>query len=135
MMDSLMPPLVVGIITFGIYKLFELFVRKRERLALIEKLGSIPTDIVGSIKLPDFSRKSSFSALKGGLLLIGVGLGLLIGFFICANSFPDYFGMIPRREYGDTIGLIYSASVLICGGAGLVAAFLIEVKMTKKKEE
>ena len=31
--------IVVGIITLGIYKLFELFVGKKERLTMIEKLG------------------------------------------------------------------------------------------------
>ena len=37
MMDFISVPLVVGIVCAGIYGLFELFVRKRERLAIIEK--------------------------------------------------------------------------------------------------
>ena len=32
MFNFIIPPLVVGIITLGIYKLFELFVCKKERL-------------------------------------------------------------------------------------------------------
>lgn len=39
MMDFILVPLVVGIITLGIYKLFELFVCKKERIIMIEKLG------------------------------------------------------------------------------------------------
>ena len=39
MLDFLMVPLVVGIICAGIYGLFELFVRRKERLAIIEKIG------------------------------------------------------------------------------------------------
>ena len=40
MMDFItIAPLVVGTITLGIYKLFELFVCKKERIAMIEKLG------------------------------------------------------------------------------------------------
>ena len=39
MMDFITIPLVVGMITLGIYKLFDLFVRKKERLAIIEKIG------------------------------------------------------------------------------------------------
>ena len=39
MMDFISVPLVVGIVCAGIYGLFELFVRKRERLAIIEKIG------------------------------------------------------------------------------------------------
>ena len=39
MMDFITIPLVVGTITLGIYKLFELFVCKKERIAMIEKLA------------------------------------------------------------------------------------------------
>ena len=39
MMDFIMVPLIVGIVCAGIYGLFELFVRKKERLAIIEKIG------------------------------------------------------------------------------------------------
>ena len=38
-MDFIMVPLIVGIVCAGIYGLFELFVRKKERLAIIEKIG------------------------------------------------------------------------------------------------
>ena len=37
--DFIMVPLIVGIVCAGIYGLFELFVRKKERLAIIEKIG------------------------------------------------------------------------------------------------
>ena len=37
MMDFISVPLVVGIVCAGIYGLFELFVRRRERLAIIER--------------------------------------------------------------------------------------------------
>lgn len=39
MMDFIMVPTIMAIITLGIYKLFELFVCKKERLMLIEKMG------------------------------------------------------------------------------------------------
>ena len=39
MMDFITIPLVVGTITLGIYKLFELFVCRKERIAMIEKLA------------------------------------------------------------------------------------------------
>ena len=47
MMDFIMVPAVMTIITLGIYKLFELFVCKKERIMLIEKMderGLLPTD-------------------------------------------------------------------------------------------
>ena len=39
MMDFIMVPTIMAIITLGIYKLFEVFVCKKERLMLIEKMG------------------------------------------------------------------------------------------------
>ena len=38
MMDFITAPLVVGFICLGIYALFELFVRRKERLLIIEKI-------------------------------------------------------------------------------------------------
>ena len=40
MMDFIMVPAVMTIITLGVYKLFELFVCKKERIMLIEKMRS-----------------------------------------------------------------------------------------------
>ena len=40
MMDFIVIPLVVGIITFGVYKFFELIVCRRERLNIIDRLES-----------------------------------------------------------------------------------------------
>jgi hypothetical protein len=39
MMDFIMAPLIVSIITLGIHKLFEWFVCKRERLSYSCKIG------------------------------------------------------------------------------------------------
>ena len=39
MLDFIMVPLVCGIFVLGFYKLFELFVCKKERLLIIEKMG------------------------------------------------------------------------------------------------
>ena len=61
MLDFIMVPAVVGIITLGIYKLFELFVRKKERLIIIDKIGDkLTPDILSgqidfSTNIPKFS--------------------------------------------------------------------------------
>ena len=94
-MDFITAPLIVGIITLGIYKLFELFACRRERITLIEKLGEkmsqTDLELNGKICLPDFNRPQlSFGALKGGCLLLGVGLGLLVGFILSYVSFSPY---------------------------------------------
>lgn len=39
MMDFIAVPVVIGIVFYGVYKLFELFVCKSERLKIIDKLG------------------------------------------------------------------------------------------------
>lgn len=88
-MDFIMVPLIMGIITLGIYKLFELFACRRERMAIIEKLGDkiSAADWKGKFSLPIYNHYS-FSTLKGGCLMLGIGLGLLIGFLFVHLPYP-----------------------------------------------
>lgn len=140
-MDFITVPLVVGIITLGIYKLFELFACRRERITLIEKLGEKMSEgnleLTGKIGLPDYNRSQpSFGALKGGCLLLGVGLGLLIGFVLSYVSFSPYdFDRFDRGYTREMIGVIYGSCTLLFGGAGLVTSFLIERNFCNKKKE
>ena len=137
MFDFITAPLIVGIICLGIYGLFELFVRRTERLTLIEKLGEKlgTPDFDGKFSLPSYSGiKFSFSALKVGLLLAGIGLGLLLGFIITMAFLPKY-GYDDNWQIREVASVIYGASVLFVGGLGLVAAFLIEMKMSNKKKK
>jgi len=135
MMEFISIPVVVAIITMGIYKLFELIIRKKERLTIIEKMGEKfdPSMIASqfSFEMKSFG-KSAFSTLKIACLLLGVGLGLLIGFFIAINTIGFYFDNNDNWQYNQTVGVIYGASVLLFGGLGLLVAFLIEMKSSKK---
>lgn len=138
-MDFISVPLVVGIVTLGIYKLFELFVRKKERLSIIEKIGEKfdASMIENKFSFPSKIFKNfSFGSLKAGCLLMGVGLGLLVGFIICTSAIAGY-NMGHDMDWGvrDTAGIVYGASVLIFGGLGLITAFLIEMKYSKKEEK
>ena len=84
MMDFITAPLVVGFICLGIYALFELFVRRKERLLIIEKISERMdiADLGKRLSLPSYSLpRFSFSSLKTGCLLMGIGLGILVGFF------------------------------------------------------
>lgn len=132
MMDFIMVPLIVGIVCAGIYGLFELFVRKKERLAIIEKIGDKlePSAFDVKIGLPRLATNFSFSSLKTGCLLAGIGLGLLVGFIISV-SLTD-FNLDGRREL---ISTVYGASVLLFGGIGLIIAFVIELKLSKEKDK
>jgi len=140
MTDFIMVPLIVGIVFLGIYKLFELFARRRERIMLIEKIGMNvdPSLVQDTLTFPTKSSRSGvFGTLKIACLLLGVGLGLLIGFFI-SNY---YYGGIHMGDISDSttrfmremIGIIYGASTLLCGGLGLLIAFIVELKNLKKE--
>lgn len=132
MMDFIMVPLIFGIVTYGIYSLFELFVHKKERLMIIEKLSEKVDWAVldGKLQLPSFAQKRiSFSALKIGCLMLGLGLGLLVGFI-----FHTYVKVNFGGDW-DMVSVAYGASVLLCGGLGLILAFIIENKMGKKNDE
>jgi len=124
-----MVPAVMGIITLGIYKLFELFVRKKERLIIIDKIGDKLTPEILSEKI-DFSTnipKLYFSALKFGCLFMGLGIGMLVAFTIHYN-FADFV----ESSY-QIIGAIYGSCVLLFGGLWLIIAFIIELKICNKK--
>lgn len=134
MMDFITVPLVIGIITLGIYKLFELYARKKERLLMIDKLGDKldPSYLNGSLPMPSqIVGKFSFGALKAGALMVGVGLGLLVGFLILNVSLPaiEMFNTGNYRELGS---VVFGSSVLLFGGLGLLIAFIVETRINKK---
>ena len=135
MMDFIMVPTIMAIITLGIYKLFELFVCKKERLMLIEKMGDkyVFEERERLLFAHDIGN-FSFSALKLGCLLVGMGLGLLIGFVICTSAIPGYLDkdVDNWRVYRETVSLVYGACVLSFGGIGLITAFIAELKLSKK---
>ena len=137
MFNFIIPPLVVGFITLGIYKLFELFVCKKERLLIIEKMGERFTPDMLEHKI-NFSSIGKFSstALKFGCLFMGLGLGLLVGYLICTTTLQGYAEMGSdyfNRNMRETIAVIYSACILLFGGLGLLIAFLVELKINKNK--
>jgi len=63
MLDFIMVPTVMAIICAGIYGLFELFVRRNERMAIIEKIGDKldASAFEGKLGLPSYTKKYSFS--------------------------------------------------------------------------
>lgn len=132
-MDFIIAPTVVGIITLGIYRLFELFVRKKERILMIEKLVDKLENInpdFEHVMSPNFLPRNKYASLKGACLLIGLGLGLFVGFLIhfwITESFTK-----PIRF--DINGVIYGAPIFICGGIGLLLAFILELKLSKKNQ-
>lgn len=134
-MEFIVVPVVCGIFVLGFYKLFELFVCKKERLAIIEKMGErfTPDMLENKINLSSVGNLS-FSALKFGCLFMGLGLGLLMAYLICTTTIENY--ATPNADWGwevrQTVSVIYGACVLLFGGIGLLSAFLVELKISKK---
>jgi len=133
MLDFITIPLVVGMITLGIYKLFDLFVRKKERLAIIEKIGEKfdSSMIENKFSFPFKFEGGGFGTLKVACLFLGVGLGLLIGFFICQEFIYGHW----FENFQQISGIVYGACLLLFGGLGLLIAFLIEMKYRREKIE
>ena len=137
MVEAIMVPAVCGMFIFGFLKLFELFVCKKERLLIIEKMGEkfTPDMLEHKINFSSIGKFSS-SALKLGCLRMGLGVGLLIGYLICSTTLEGYAEMGDvRLNYNmrETISIIYGACILLFGGLGLLVAFLIELKINKNK--
>lgn len=136
MLDFIFIPAVFGIVTLGIYKIFELFVGRKERLMMIEKWGQTldGSGLQAKSSFP-FKPEKSFIALKFACLLLGLGLGLLVGFFI-SYFWQSQVPMADRMVYHvrETIGIIYGASVLVFGGLGLLGAFFLEQKYNRTYE-
>ena len=126
-------PLVVWICVSGTYGLFELFARRKERMAIIEKMGEkVDTSLVeGQFNLLNLPRQS-FSSLKIGCLLTGLGMGFLVGLLIhttlIANNYHAGMEHWRMDRYAE---VAYGASVLLFGGIGLLVSFFIENKGKK----
>jgi hypothetical protein len=123
-MNSLDSIIIVLAIAFGIYKFYELSVRSRERKDIIEKMNFAD----GAVLSVDVSRwlpppVKTFGALRVGLILIGIGLGMCIAFI------ANFYMNTPHREGSGEI--LYFALMLFFGGVGLVIGHIMERK-TKK---
>jgi hypothetical protein len=108
-------PIFVSAIVFGFaYATIKLFIRRKERMALIEKGADAP--------LFDPKPSTNILALKFGLLFIGVAIGLLLGSLLVElttlNDEAAYFSM-----------------VFLFGGIGLVVSHFLEKKEIREANE
>lgn len=137
-MEFIIAPLIVWICVSGLYGLFELFVRRKERMMIIEKLSEkddlscLMDKFGGKIGIPNYLRVS-FSSLKIGCLLAGLGLGLLVGVIFSMVLSSNGYDMHDHR-INEIYGAAYAASVLLFGGLGLLVSFMIENKIQKNSK-
>lgn len=75
----------------------------------------------------------SYGALKTGLFMVGVGLGLFVAFSITERFrlTADWDIVACRFQVFKTVATVYCCSVLIMGAVGLLFAFLIEHRMRR----
>lgn len=136
-MTALVPMVICGLFFYFTYRIFELYARRKERMAIIEKLsnGIDPELLRNQFNISTFKDSSYGSwAIRIGLLLIGVGLGVAIAAII------DMLAVAPSEVnnevfYGfrNAISVLYPALAAIFGGLGLVIAYFIEKKGEDKE--
>jgi hypothetical protein len=116
-MEDILVPIASMIIVFGsLFGILYLYftTRNRERMAMIEK--GIGSEIFNSRPKARFT----YWALKIGMLIFGIGIGLFVAVFL---------DPIFQKEMEKIV--VYWGLVLTFGGLGLITSFLIERKMTK----
>ncbi len=110
---TLQPIFIVAIVFGFVYAVIYILVRKKERMALLEK------GIDASIWLaPD---KPAIQGLRFGLLFIGVALGILLGATLVEVT-------TLNREAA------YFSMVFLFGGLGLVITHFVERNEMKKNK-
>ena len=135
-MDWITAPLVCAIIFGCIYKVVELFVRKRERLMLINKITEISNTDFKGINL--YNSGNKFTALRIGWLMLGVGCGFLFGFLInMMATYGQYASDFDNvwRYHNVVGGIVYVACICICGGIGLLLSYRAERNAEQLKEK
>jgi hypothetical protein len=100
-------PISVFAMVFGIVYLV---VRKKERMALIEK--GLTADVLES-------HKHAPSSLKWGLVFLGVGIGILVG-----RILAEYTTLGEEESF--------FSMVFLFGGLSLLVYYFIEKNMEKK---
>lgn len=109
-MLDLTPVLVLAVIFGAVVMLVYLNIRKKERMSLIEKGAD------ASI----FATKPETSpSLKWGIFLVGLGVGLLLGYLLEALT-----GM--RAE------VAYFSMIFLFGGIGLMIYYFIEKNQSQE---
>lgn len=136
-MDFISVPLVAGMVFLAIYKVFKLFVCRRERIMLIEKMENLSNKDLNLSGLShdrdSINFGGKFVALRIGGLLIGLGLGIFVGVLVAYALFPEVQHLQQSLTWG-TPSMVMGGSVLFFGGLGLVISFLVELRYRKDKE-
>ncbi len=106
MQGEFLIPIALFAMIFGIVYLF---VRRKERLTLIEK--GMDASIFET-------HKNGLSSLKWGLLFVGIGIGILLG-----RTLVTYFYIDEPAAY--------FAMICLFGGIALILYYILSVRLNK----
>ena len=115
-MLELTPVLILGIIFGAIVVIVYLGVRRKERMAMLEK------GVDASVFFHQKTGKNEYS-LKYGLLLIGLAIGILFGNLL-ANSEP----------FADQQEAAYFSMIFLFGGIALLINYFVARKMFNEEK-
>lgn len=130
----------LAIVVYGIYSLFELFVRRKERMTIIDKI--VLGESTDPVKLPVdlFKKESRGWTIRIGCLLLGAGLGMgivsIIDIATVQMSIEEYAALgknanwtLRNSPHYLAIKILYPASVIFFGGLGLIISYFVERKL------
>ena len=110
---GLLVPLSFFALVFGIVYI-STTARNRERMAMIER-GADPS-LFESKKKPSYG-----GVFKLGMLFLGVGLGIVMGYFLTTSGMDE--------------DAAYPAMIFLFGGLGLILSYLYQQKLDKSETE
>src|SRR5574344_1554476 len=126
---------IVAIVFVTCYKAVEVFVNRKERINLVEKLDFAKENNVNLSHLFGNDNIVSNKAIMWGCLLVGIGLGVLVGYIISYScGLYSACGGDLLNNISEQLTVIYASSILHFGGAGLLVSYCFD-KKTKKLQD
>lgn len=137
-MEAISIPVTFGIVSFFLYKFFELLICRKERLNIVDKIdGNSIIEYLKQVRLgfnfgnmtTSGSSRLSYPAswsLRIGCLILGLGAGLIFACLLDHNLGYSHGFWNNIRES------IYGGCVLCFGGLGMLAAFVVEYLLYRK---
>lgn len=132
------PIFIVAIFVIGFYKFFELIIKRKERIMMIEKFT--PQMTAENFRMPAFNSMptiqtlNKFTSLRVGCILLGVGIGLVIGILYISQVRIEGTFMAHWRNR-EVISTILTSFVLLFGGLSMIVSFVIESYMLKNEKK
>jgi len=131
-MGELVPIVIPLGFFYFFYKMCELFVTRKERIAIIEKISAdLPGEAFSNTYFSNHTKFTKSTALHIGCLLIGIGLGIAIACIIDVSISNSVYEMDYRVK--DALNIFYPALSALFGGIGLVISYFLEKKYRAKE--